>query len=56
VVFLVSGKNKAAALGRILNRRNTSLPASMVKPKKGNLMFLIDREANSQLGSGKEED
>jgi 6-phosphogluconolactonase len=56
VVFFVSGKNKAAVLERILNQRNASLPASMVKPKKGNLMFLIDREANSELGSGKERD
>jgi len=54
VVFFVSGKNKASVLERILNQRNGSLPASMVKPKNGNLMFLIDREANSQLGSGKE--
>jgi 6-phosphogluconolactonase len=56
LVFFVSGKNKAAVLERILNQRNGSLPASMVKPKGGNLMFLIDREANSQLGSGKKGD
>ena len=55
VVFFVSGKNKSPVLERILNQRNGSLPASMVKPQKGNLMFLIDREANSKPGSGKEE-
>jgi 6-phosphogluconolactonase len=56
VVFFVSGKNKASVLARVLNQREGSLPASMVKPKGGNLMFLIDQEAGSQLGSEKEGD
>jgi 6-phosphogluconolactonase len=56
VLFFVSGKNKAAVLARILNQRNGSLPASMVKPRSGNLIFLIDRKANSQLGSEKDGD
>jgi len=49
VIFFVRGKNKAPILRKIINREDLSLPASMVQPKSGNLLFLIDREASSQL-------
>jgi 6-phosphogluconolactonase len=51
VIFLVEGKNKAPVLRKIMNREDPLLPASMVQPKSGNLLFLIDREASSQLSS-----
>jgi 6-phosphogluconolactonase len=51
VIFLVEGKNKAPVLRKIMNREDSTLPASMVQPKSGNLLFLIDREASSQLSS-----
>jgi 6-phosphogluconolactonase len=49
VVFLVTGGKKAAILKDVIVKRNPSLPASMVNPIGGNLMFLIDREASSAL-------
>jgi 6-phosphogluconolactonase len=51
VIFLVEGKNKAPVLRKIISREDPLLPASMVQPKSGNLLFLIDREASSQLSS-----
>ena len=49
ILFLVVGKNKAPALQKIIDKEDTSLPASMVHSKKGNVIFVIDREASSQL-------
>jgi 6-phosphogluconolactonase len=49
VIFFVKGKNKAPVMRKIIKREGPSLPASMVQPKSGNLLFLIDREAASQL-------
>ncbi len=45
VIFLASGKNKAAVVKKVLIERDSSLPASLVNPEKGNLIFLIDKEA-----------
>jgi len=44
VSFLVSGIAKAAALGRVLDG-DESLPAALVKPREGKLMFFVDEEA-----------
>ncbi len=49
VIFFVRGKNKASILRKIINKEDRALPASMVQPKSGKLLFLIDREASSQL-------
>jgi 6-phosphogluconolactonase len=49
ILFLVVGKNKAFVLQKIMDQEDTSLPASMVHPNKGHLIFVIDREASSQL-------
>ena len=49
IVFLVTGKNKAPVLRKIINKEDASLPASMVHPNKGRLIFVTDREASSQL-------
>ena len=43
VIFLASGKNKAAVVKKVLIERDSSLPASLVNPEKGNLIFLIDK-------------
>ncbi|OGW55191.1 MAG: 6-phosphogluconolactonase [Nitrospirae bacterium RBG_13_43_8] len=45
VIFLVSGKNKADVVKKVLVEKDSSLPASLVNPEKGNLIFLIDKEA-----------
>jgi 6-phosphogluconolactonase len=49
ILFLVIGKNKAPALHKIIDQEDTSLPAAMVHPNKGKLIFVIDQEASSQL-------
>ncbi|MBI5827252.1 MAG: 6-phosphogluconolactonase [Deltaproteobacteria bacterium] len=48
VVFLVSGKDKAGALKEVLSGGG-GLPAQMVRPAKGELLWLVDREAASLL-------
>jgi len=45
VIFFVRGKNKAPVLKKILAGDGRSLPASMVQPRTGNLLFVIDQEA-----------
>jgi 6-phosphogluconolactonase len=50
VIFLVSGKNKASVLERVI-KRDASLPASLVNPESGNLFFVTDREASSALSA-----
>jgi len=49
ILFLVIGKNKASVLRKIIDKEDVSLPASMVHPRKGGLIFVIDREVSSQL-------
>ncbi len=49
VIFFVTGENKAPVLKKIIAGGDPSLPASMVRPGSGNLLFVIDREAGSQL-------
>lgn len=44
VIFLVSGKNKADVVKKVLVEKDRSLPASLVNPEKGDLIFLIDKE------------
>jgi 6-phosphogluconolactonase len=49
IIFLITGKEKANAVKRVMEEKNPSLPASMVRPVKGNLSFVLDREAASLL-------
>ena len=49
VIFFVTGANKAPVLKKIIAGDDPSLPASLVRPTTGNLLFVIDREAGSQL-------
>jgi len=49
VIFLVSGKNKAAVVEKVVIERDRSLPASLINPEKGELIFLIDKEAALHL-------
>jgi 6-phosphogluconolactonase len=51
VIFFVRGENKAFVLKKIIGGDDLSLPASMVQPRSGNLLFVIDREASSQLSA-----
>jgi 6-phosphogluconolactonase len=53
-VFLVGGRGKAAVLHSLLNATNVapSLPAQLIRPQQGELLWLVDREAASQLEEG----
>jgi 6-phosphogluconolactonase/glucosamine-6-phosphate isomerase/deaminase len=44
VLFMVQGTSKREALTRVL-RRDPALPASLVQPVDGELVFLVDRAA-----------
>jgi len=49
IVFLVSGKGKAAVTKAILEKRSPILPAQRIQPATGRLIWLIDGEASSLL-------
>ncbi len=54
IVFLVAGRGKAAAAAAVLSARSTSrsLPARRVRPKKGELHWLLDEAAAGELPRG----
>jgi len=45
VVFLVSGQGKALSLRRVLNGPPAQIPAQLIAPRRGELLWLVDREA-----------
>lgn len=49
VVFLVSGKAKAEVFRDVVEKRDSRFPASLIKPGKGGLLFLADKEAAQYL-------
>ncbi len=49
VIFLANGARKAEAIKRILEDKDPTLPATLVKPTDGELIFLIDQAAASLL-------
>jgi 6-phosphogluconolactonase len=49
VIFLATGREKAAALRDVVERRARGLPASLISPGTGNLLILTDEEAASLL-------
>ncbi len=49
IIFLASGINKASVMKEVIEDSNSQLPASMVRPKKGKLIFLLDETAGSLL-------
>lgn len=55
VIFLLSGKRKARTLKKVMEDRDVSLPAALVRPRKGSLLFLADREAAACLTEKKAE-
>jgi len=52
IVFLVMGEEKSAAVKRVVEDRDASLPAARVKPRDGKLLFVLDGGAASRLSSG----
>lgn len=53
VMFLASGAGKAARLAEVLHSPEGSslLPASLIQPKDGELIWLVDRAAAEKLGN-----
>jgi len=51
VEFLVTGSNKAASLAAVINgpRDPENLPAQLIEPNNGELTWLVDQAAASQL-------
>ncbi len=51
IVFLVSGKSKAATLARVLygGYHPLNLPAQRIQPKDGKVIWLVDKPAASEL-------
>lgn len=49
ILFLVSGKRKAAVVKAILDGGKALLPARYVQPLDGKLMWLLDRDSASEL-------
>ena len=49
IVFIVTGKEKAAPLAEILENGNRSLPASRIRPESGHLSWYLDQGAASLL-------
>lgn len=49
VMFLLSGKNKAPVLKRIIEEEGDLLPAQRVRPNNGELVFIVDRDAAELL-------
>jgi len=52
VLFLVSGTDKAAVLPSVLRGdfEPQQLPAQLIRPESGNLLWLVDRAAAARLG------
>ena len=49
VMFLAAGESKAGILREILKTKNRTLPAAMVNPRNGTVVFLVDKGAGSLL-------
>jgi 6-phosphogluconolactonase len=49
IVFMISGKEKASVVKTALKGIQSELPAQLVRPLKGTLIWLLDREAASLL-------
>lgn len=51
IVFIVSGKPKSGIINEIINQKGDwqKYPASYVKPRNGKTIWLLDKEAASQL-------
>jgi 6-phosphogluconolactonase len=49
IVFMISGKKKASVVKNALKGIQSGLPVQLVKPIKGTLIWLLDREAASLL-------
>lgn len=49
VIFLASGQDKADILRQVLERPLGEFPAQMIRPRNGQLVWLLDQDAASEL-------
>lgn len=49
IIFLIQGPHKALALKKILEEKDTSLPAARINPVDGELLFVAGKEAAGLL-------
>lgn len=49
IIFLVTGENKAQIIKEIIDNKNNRYPASLVNPKNGKILFVLDKEAGKKL-------
>jgi 6-phosphogluconolactonase len=49
VVFMISGRGKAKTVKTVMENPGQNLPAQFIRPKKGQLIWVLDREAASLL-------
>jgi 6-phosphogluconolactonase len=52
ILFMVEGENKAGIIKQVIQDENKMLPAAMVRPRNGRIIFLLDEGAGSLI-SGK---
>ncbi|KAL3990546.1 6-phosphogluconolactonase [Acanthocheilonema viteae] len=50
VAFICTGKKKGELVREIIDGQNSSYPAAMVKPKSGNIVWFMDKEAFAACG------
>ncbi len=51
VIVLAAGDNKASALKAVLEGPDQGLPAALIRPKEGRVVFLADKDAGQLLKS-----
>lgn len=51
IVFLISGKSKAPKVKEVIYQKNSTLPAALVRPENGTLMFYLDEDAWGQIAT-----
>jgi 6-phosphogluconolactonase len=49
ILFLAAGESKAGVLCEIIKMGNKALPAAMVKPRSGAVVYLVDKKAGALL-------
>lgn len=54
IIFFVTGGNKAGVVEKVIRKKYPALPAAMVNPQNGELLFFLDVGAGAQLSSRKE--
>jgi 6-phosphogluconolactonase len=49
IAFQIEGMHKAAILGKVVEAKDPAMPASLINPAEGDLLFLADRSAAGLL-------